>query len=191
MDPVELLETTAAAFERLGIRYFVTGSMASMAYGEQRLTNDVDIVASIRPGHVPALVKAFPAPEYYADEEMIRDAVRDRSLFNILHPSSGLKVDVIVCPDSEFDLNRFSRARRIASSDAASAFFSSPEDVILSKMEFYKEGGSEKHLRDITGILKVKGPEIDRDYISRWADRLGVADVWLAVQDRMKGGGTK
>jgi hypothetical protein len=186
MDPLELLKTTAAILERLKIPYFVTGSMASMAFGESRLTNDIDIVVELREPQIKSLANAFHTPEYYADEEMIREAVQRRDQFNIIHPSSGLKVDVIVCPDTPFNRSRFSRARRLPLSEAAEANFASPEDIILKKMEFYKQGGSEKHLRDITGILKVSGPEVDKSYIARWAAELGVQEIWAAILRRLE-----
>ena len=66
-----------------------------------------------------------------------------------------------------------------------SAAFASPEDVIIKKMEYYREGGSEKHLRDITGILKVSAGEIDQAYIVEWAERLGLAPIWTAIQQRL------
>jgi hypothetical protein len=49
---------------------------------------------------------------------------------------------------------------------------------------YYRDGGSEKHLRDITGVLKISGDELDRGYLDEWAERLGVADVWRAVLER-------
>ncbi len=185
MDIAELLEKTAATFERLNIPYFVTGSMASMAYGEPRLTNDVDIVVSMTESQVRAVVEAFPSGEYYADEEIIREAIRSHGQFNIIHPSSGLKVDVVVCPDTSFNRGRFSRIQRIPSSATFKASFASPEDLIVKKMDFYKAGGSEKHLRDITGILKVSGDKVDRAYIERWAVELGLEDIWRAILKRL------
>jgi hypothetical protein len=65
------------------------------------------------------------------------------------------------------------------------AFVASPEDVIIGKMLYYREGGSEKHLRDITGILKVSGDQVDRAYVARWAAELGVTEIWQAVLRRL------
>lgn len=109
-----------------------------------------------------------------------------RTQFNIIQPDSGLKVGVIIPADSPFNQNRLQRRRRLRPYGEVDAWFASPEDVIIKKMEYYREGGSEKHLRNITGMLKVSGNTIDRAYISEWADQLGVRPIWQAVCERLK-----
>jgi len=186
MELYELLQKVVETFERLDIPYLVTGSVASMAYGEPRLTNDIDIVAEIDERHIENLLAAFPPGEFYISDEMIRQAIHQHNQFNIIHPGSGLKVDVIIRQNTPFDQSRFSRIRRISPGESYQANFASPEDVIIKKMQYYREGGSEKHLRDITGILKISEKEIDRDYISQWAKRLGLTEIWHAVQSRLR-----
>jgi len=186
MGPFELLQKVVEVFERDRIQYLVTGAIASIAYGEPRLTNDIDIVAAIEENHILDVLKAFPPPEFYVSKEAIDDAIRHQSQFNIIHPSSGLKIDVIVRKDTPFDHSRFSRIRKIQPMESYQADFASPEDVIIKKMEYYKEGGSEKHLRDITGILKVSGDAIDQNYISDWARRLDLVEIWDAIQTRLR-----
>jgi hypothetical protein len=186
MGPYELLQKISEIFRSLGIPYLVTGSVASMAYGEPRLTNDIDVVADITFSHIPGLMTAFPKEEYYIDEEIIKEAIGQIGQFNIIHPASGLKIDVIIKKDTPFDKNRFDRTRQIYPGDY-SADFASPEDVIIKKMEYYKLGGSEKHLRDITGIFKISGESIDRNYISRWATELELNEIWEALQRRVDG----
>jgi hypothetical protein len=182
MGPYELLERVVKTFEDLRISYLITGSVAAMAYGEPRLTNDIDIVAQIAEEHIPGLILAFPLTDFYIDEEMIKNAINLRSEFNIIHPSSGLKLDIFIQKNTPFDKSRFARIRQIVPADTYHANFASPEDIIIKKMEFYREGGSEKHLRDITGILKISGNEIDLDYISTWSERLGLNSIWNAVK---------
>lgn len=186
MVPYELLERVVEILERLGIPYLVTGSIAAMAYGEPRLTNDIDIVAGITEKQIPPLVAAFPAEDYYISADMIREAVRQRGQFNIIHPTSGLKIDVIIRRDTAFDHSRFQRVRRIHPAPSYEANFAAPEDVIIKKMEYYSEGGSEKHMRDITGMLLTSPGEIDRDYIERWAVTLGLSEIWTAIQARLE-----
>src|SRR4030067_1457193 len=180
MGPYELLQKIVEVFERLQIPYLVTGSVASMAYGEPRLTNDIDIVAAIEVRHMQGLLKAFPEDEFFVTEEMIKDAISNLGQFNIIHPASGLKVDVILKRNSPFDNSRFSRSRRIHPAESYEAYFAAPEDVIIKKMEYYKDGGAEKHLRDITGILRISGDEIDPVYITEWSERLGLTEIWGA-----------
>ncbi len=185
MDLHEVLQRVVETLESLHVGYLVTGSVASMAYGEPRLTNDIDIVAEIDEGHIGGLMAAFPREEFYISEEMIRQAVSEHGQFNIIHPASGLKVDIIVKQDTPFDRSRFGRIRRIFPAQSYQANFAAPEDVIIRKMESYREGHSEKHLRDITGILRISGDEVDRGYISEWATRLNLTDIWESVQARL------
>ena len=186
MELYDLLAQVVETFERLRIPYLVTGSVASMAYGEPRLTNDIDVVAGVREADIPGLLAAFPAADFYLSEDAMREAIRRQGQFNIIHPSSGLKVDVMVRKETPFDRSRFARARVLRPDESYEAAFASAEDVIIKKMEYYREGGSEKHLRDITGMLQVSGDEIDQFYIVEWVDRLGLRDIWDTIQRRVK-----
>ncbi|MBI5746599.1 MAG: hypothetical protein HZA13_06340 [Nitrospirae bacterium] len=185
MELFELLQEVVEALERLQVPYIVTGAVASMAYGEPRLTNDIDIVVAIEERHIAGLLSAFPSDEFYISEDMIREAIHHQREFNIIHPASGLKVDIMIKKDTPFDNSRFSRFHKIYPAKSYQANFAAPEDVIIKKMEFYREGGSEKHLRDITGILRVSEKEIDLNYILEWADRLGLTEIWDAVKRRL------
>jgi hypothetical protein len=186
MGPYELLQRIVEALERLNIPYLVTGSVAAMAYGEPRLTNDIDIVAAIEERHINGLMAAFPPDEFYVSEEAIQGAIRLRTQFNIIHPSSGLKVDIIVRKDTPFDDNRFGRIRRIRPAETYTASFAAPEDIIIMKMRYYADGGSEKHLRDIAGILKISPDDVDLTYIADWSRRLGLTDIWEMVLERVR-----
>ncbi len=181
MEQSELLRRMVETFERLRLPYLVTGSMATILYGEPRFTNDIDVVVQLPPEKVEALVAAFPPPDYYVDAERVRSALAHRSQFNIIHPASGLKVDVMIPAMDDFDRSRFARARRERTSTDLEARFAAPEDVILKKLQYFAEGGSEKHLRDVAGILRVSPAEVDREYVTAWAERLGVLDAWKLV----------
>ena len=178
MDPGELLRGVAATLDRLGIAHFVTGSTATITYGEPRFTNDIDIAVSLDTVQAATLCLAFPAPDFYVATESAQRAVRDHSSFNVIHPASGLKVDFMVTDDSPFNASRFERATRLELADGSSVSFATPEDVILKKLEYYREGGSEKHIRDIVGVLRVSSAEIDRDYIVGWVATLRLDDEW-------------
>ena len=186
MELFELLQKIVEVLEHLQIPYLVTGSVAAMAYGEPRLTNDIDIVAAIEERNIADLLEAFPSDEFYINEDTAREAILHHGQFNIIHPASGLKVDIIIKQDTPFDRSRFTRVRRIYPAESYQANFAAPEDVIIKKMEYYKEGGSEKHLRDITGILKISGEMVDWDYITEWAKRLDLTEVWDAIKRRLR-----
>ena len=185
MGPYELLEIVVGILDRLNIPYLITGSMAAMAYGEPRLTNDIDIVAAIENRHIAGLLEAFPSDQFYLSEDAMHEAIRRQRQFNIIHPASGLKVDIIIREDTPFNISRFSRTRRIKPGAGYEANFAAPEDVILMKMRYFKEGGSEKHLRDIAGIIKISGSEIDHAYISFWAEKMDLTEIWEKVMEKL------
>jgi len=186
VGPNDLLKHMVKVFESLGIPYLVTGSMASMLYGEPRFTNDIDIVVDIPIEKIKEMKKHFPEGEFYFDEVTVRDAIVEKRSFNIIHPASGLKVDVMLRKPSPFDNSRFGRGKRLSPSKGWDALFAAPEDVIIKKMEFYKEGGSEKHLRDITGMLKMSDKMIDKAYIRQWAEKLNLTEIWEAILRRLQ-----
>ena len=102
----------------------------------------------------------------------------------MLHLASGLKIDFIILTDSEFDRSRQQRGRRLGVLPDRAVSFASPEDVILKKMVYYEQGGSEKHLRDIAGVIRIQGQALDRTYIEAWAAKLGLMELWQAIQER-------
>jgi hypothetical protein len=176
MKALEFLELITRELNRLGIPYLVTGSMASISYGEARFTADVDIVIRVEPPSARRLVEAFDDERFYVSLDAALDAVRRGGQFNVIHNESSFKADFIVAKQEEFDESRFARARTITMDSGAEVRFASPEDVIIRKLQYYKEGGSDKHLRDIDGILKTT--EVDDAYIEHWARQFDVEDEW-------------
>lgn len=185
LQPNELLQLIAELFESNGIVYRVVGSMASIAYGENRFTNDIDIVAELRLDDVDALCDFFHPPDYFIARHAVEDAIRTRFQFNIIHVTSGLKIDVMLPKQTEYAALEQTRARRLSDPDGLSAWFAAPEDVILNKLIFFQLGGIEKHLRDIAGIIKVKQDELDVAYLEKWSEKLNVASEWSLVKQRI------
>jgi len=183
----ELLRHVVEALEEVGIPYMIGGSQASVYYGEPRFTQDIDIVAALDASWLPALLAHFPEPDFYVSEEAAREAVETRGEFNIVHPESGLKLDIFVNKDTPYDRLRLDRRRRLPLVPGRDAWFARAEDVILYKLVYYAEGRSELHVRDVIGILKVSSDELDSRYIATWAERLGLAHVWEAVVKRAAG----
>jgi hypothetical protein len=185
IGPRDLLAWTAATLDKLGIQYMVVGSMASMIYGEYRSTRDVDLAVQIGQADVPHLLAAFPEDEFYLSEEAIRDAIRHHSQFNAIHSSSGLKVDFMVQADTPHADQQALRARMLEVVPGSVVRFAAPEDVILKKLQYYREGGSDKHLRDVASMIKISGDTFDRNYLEHWADELRVREEWDAIKARV------
>jgi hypothetical protein len=166
--------------EQLGIPYAVGGSLASSVHGVMRSTLDVDIVADMRLEHIQPLVSAL-SKEFYADDEMMRDAIEHRSSFNLIHYETAFKVDIFIQKSRAFDQMQLGRRKPsvITTDPEQSVYVTSPEDVILSKLEWYRMGGevSDRQWRDILGVLKTRAGELDLDYLRKWANELKVIDL--------------
>jgi hypothetical protein len=179
----DLLEMVARVCEDLGIPYAIGGSMASMTYGELRTTRDVDVVVSLRGVDVPRLLARFPLSSFYHDERAALEAVRTGGEFNIIDNERGLKIDLFVANDDLSD-QQIARARRLPLPFGGTALFSAPEELIVRKMEFYAFGWTEKHLRDIAGMLDRTNAGIDEQRIAELAAAYDLSHIWDAVQTR-------
>jgi hypothetical protein len=163
--------------EHLNIPYMIGGSVAAIAYGEPRLTLDMDVIVKINAEQAKKLSNSF-GQEYYVSLDSILDALASHGHFNIIQSEAGVKVDFYVLQDDPFSQSEFSRKCREAFDQTKEAVFVSAEDVILKKLEWFKLGQSQKHLEDIKGILKISGTKLDCQYINEWASKLGVQETW-------------
>lgn len=171
----------AQRLDRAEIRYMIVGSVASMVYGEPRLTHDLDLVVELRPSDVARFLPLFPESEFYCPPaEVIRAETVQRGQFNLIQHATGLKIDLVIRKHRDFALEEFLRRRKVEVMPGVAVFLASPEDVILKKLDFYREGGSAKHLTDIRGILA--NTEVDRAYLDRWIDALNLRKPWAEVE---------
>ena len=180
-ESVAVVARLARALESLGIPYVIGGSFASSLYGTPRATQDVDIVADLAATHVEPLVRALNG-EFYLDAQTIRDAIQQRSVFNILHTATMFKADIFISPDDAWSRERLARAC-VETFDTPEGTvpvrFSSPEDTLLHKLVWYKLGNqvSDRQWSDALGLLKIQRGLLDDVYLNRWASVLGVADL--------------
>jgi hypothetical protein len=189
VEQADLLTKVAETLTKLRVPYAVVGSIASSMYGEPRNTNDIDIVLDLQPDHVLPFCEEFPSPEFYLSRTAVESAVTKRFQFNIIHPGSGFKIDCILAGSDAFDANQLSRAINLSlEKDSSAIRFATAEDVILKKMEYFRLGQSEKHARDILGILREQGDRIDREYIRQWAETMGLSEIWEAILVRLAAG---
>ena len=154
------------------------GSIASNAYGEARTTLDVDVVVFITSAYAARFVSAFPLEDFYCPPvDVIADEASrsERGHFNLLHHDTGYKADVYLATSDAFQAWAFKNRRKLSLGDLPVSL-APPEYVIIHKLEFYREGGSEKHLRDIRGMLAVT--DVDLPLIEAECARRGLTDIW-------------
>jgi len=174
MTPEHLLYKIAEILQDLKIPYAVTGGFAVAVWGKPRFTADIDIIVELIPKNIEPLAKTLLLidKDVYVSEEAMRDALERKSEFNFIHPQTGLKVDFWVRGSKADIYGKLKFERRIAKKiDKQRIFFVSPEDLILSKLAWYKESESSKHLEDIKTILDNSKLKLDLNYIKNWADR--------------------
>jgi len=179
-EQTEVNLRVAIAFDELGIAYFLGGSMASSVHGIYRATQDADFVAAVRLEQAEPLAELLH-PDFYADVEAMRAAVLSGRSFNVIHLETMLKVDVFVATGRPFQLSQMRRRilQPISSDGRSSLYVASPEDTVLAKLQWYKDGGavSDQQWKDVVGVLKVQGPGLDRDYLNQWAHELALVDL--------------
>lgn len=183
MDHSELTEVTVLVvdiFERLAIPYFIGGSVASTAYGIARSTLDSDIVADLRADHVAEFLELVVG-EFYVSPTAAVDAIAFRSSFNLIHLRSAFKVDIFVAKDRPFERAQFSRSSNqiLDPESGRVANFASAEDIILAKLEWYRQGGeqSDRQWQDMLGIVAVQDDLLDWEYMQSMAETLQVGDL--------------
>ena len=184
MPEPDLIELFARPLNQAAIRYLISGSVAAMLYGEPRLTHDIDFVVFLRAEDVSRLTMIFPEPQFYVPPAsvILQEVAREsRGHFNIIHADSGLKADFYAAGREDLHAYAFRNARKYAAGETTISL-APPEYVIVRKLEYYREGGSEKHLRDIRGMLAVSGELLNRATMLEWIARLNLNAEWNRCQ---------
>lgn len=176
-----LLRRLTAIFDAESIAYMLTGSLASTLYGEPRSTVDVDLVVVLDAAALGALLSALPEDRYYVSEDAARDALKRQGQFNVIDLETGWKVDLILRKRRPFSLEEFGRRVR-REVLGVEIDLVSVEDSILSKLEWARRGGSERQLRDVRAMVMLQRDRLDVAYIERWAEELGVLELWREVR---------
>jgi hypothetical protein len=154
----------------------LTGSFAAAYYAKPRMTRDLDIVVSLCEDDVMGIVAAL-SPDFYIDADSVRAAIASQRLFNLMHLATSIKVDLIVRKNSEYRQVEFAR-RRPVQMHGVKTWIVSREDLILSKLVWAKDSGSELQRRDVRTLLD---DSMDRAYLEHWAARLGIAEALAEI----------
>jgi hypothetical protein len=174
------LTRLVGVLDAAGVPYMICGSAASTFHSAPRTTQDIDVVVDLDAGRLGELLARLPEDAYYVSEGAAREALRRRSMFNVVDLETGWKADLVVRKDRPFSVEEFGRRLRVEFMGVP-LWVSSAEDCVISKLEWATLGGSERQLADVRSILEVQGERLDRQYVERWVEQLGLQDAWLTV----------
>ncbi|MBW2610399.1 MAG: hypothetical protein JRC68_08670 [Deltaproteobacteria bacterium] len=163
MPEHNLFQIYISRLEKLNIRYIATGAVASIIYGEPRLTHDIDLIVELTDENAETIIGAFPSEKFYCPPIEIIKLEADRPRrghFNLIHHETGFKADIYIAGQDELHNWAMSKRKRF-DMEGGPIWVAPPEYVILRKLEYYREGKSEKHMRDISSILDISSDLID------------------------------
>ena len=184
MPEPDLIELFVGPLQSTGIRYIINGSVAAMLYGEPRVTHDIDLVVFLRTADIAKLPHLFPAPEFCVPPAEVIAAEMTRQqhgCFNVILADSSLKADFFTANRDEFHAWAFRNLKKYPAR-GVEVTLAPPEYVIVRKLEYFREGGSDKHLRNIRGMLNISGEQINDADLLEWIQRRGVQREWKEVQ---------
>jgi hypothetical protein len=190
MEPLQILRVVVSALEKLGVPSMLVGSFASSSHGFPRLTQGADLIVQLNRNQVEGFVEAF-SREFYFDRGMIEQAITNQTSFNLIHFESSFKVDFFLLRRGGYAEEEFSRRvlKQIDPRTDFAAYVQSAEDALLSKLQWYRQGGevSENQWRDVIGILKIQAERLDVGYLQKWAEELGISDLLLRARQEVAG----
>ena len=168
----EFLKKLVDALNESQIPYMLSGSIGSSFHGQPRATNDADIVIAPTEQQLYKFAQAL-GEHYYISLNAVREAFDNRTMFNVIDSQTAWKADFIIRKDRAFSKTEFQR-RSLANIMGTEIWVTSPEDVILSKLEWSKDSGSEQQFSDALGVAMVQWDHLDRDYLLKWAKQLKI-----------------
>lgn len=176
--PLSVLSQVATILEQQHIRYVLVGSFASSLHGMYRSTADIDILADLRTEQIHPLFEAL-RNDFYADEQVMQDAVTQRSSFNVIHFDSAFKVDFFVSKSDDFALAQLDRREltRISPERNETVYIATAEDTVLAKLLWYPSGNETSQWNDVVGILGASKDNLNFSYLRTWAETLDVAEL--------------
>ena len=185
MPEHDLFRIFVSRLNKLSAPYMITGAVASIIYGEPRLTNDIDLVIDMNADDAETFAEAFPIEDFYCPPpEVIRLEIgrSQRGHFNLIHHETAFKADIYAAGRDE--LHQWGLQNRKSVDVKGEKFWLAPiEYVILRKLEYYREGKSEKHLRDISSILAFSSDDIDFKMLETQINKRTLEKEWKAAKD--------
>ncbi len=183
MQQIEFFTSVIRALNEIGVQYMLTGSVASNFYGQPRLTHDVDLAVVLTFGQIKVLASKYPAPRYYLSEDAAAEAVKTRAMFNLIDSETGLKADFwIYDEDDALKRSAFLR-RRQAVVLGQKTFIATPEDIILLKLDWHRQGVENTvQFKDALAVLEIQRKDLDMDYLRSMARSIGLTELLASLE---------
>ncbi|HZE82111.1 MAG TPA: hypothetical protein VE604_14505 [Candidatus Polarisedimenticolia bacterium] len=181
MAPEDLFRRISSLLEHTGIAYMLTGSFASSVYGMNRGSADIDFVIAADEAGIRRVLSQLPEKDFYSELNQALEACQRNSMFNLIDHVTGLKIDFIFLKSRSFSQEEF-RRRKQATVWGVPLYIATPEDIVLSKLEWAKLGKSSRQIEDAAGILKVRADELDVPYIEKWVTELCLTSEWARAR---------
>lgn len=180
MSVAALLDDVVDALTSAGIPFMLTGSFAAAIHGAARATMDIDLVIDPDPRALEVFVTRMLHAGRYASPEAAREALDARTMFNVVDPESGWKIDLIVRKERPFSRSEFGRRTELMLGSVRLPV-ATVEDLVLAKLEWARMGGSTRQIEDVRALVHLAGAEFDLDYVRQWMEALGVGAQWRAA----------
>ena len=186
-EPLQITKQIADVFQNLKIHYMIGGSLASSLHGIPRATQDIDIVADIKPNKVTEFVSILKK-DFYIDEDMIKEALSGYTSFNIIHLETMFKVDIFISKQDKASKEEMSRRKSYRISGKQNLYLTSAEDIIIHKLHWYElsDRVSERQWKDVIGVLQVQGKRLNYDYLKKTANRRNVSELLTQAIEEVK-----
>ncbi len=177
-EPLVVTLEVGEVLDGLGIPWVVGGSVASSLHGIPRSTQDVDIVVDLEPEHVEPLVRSLE-DRFYVDRDAVMGAVRARGSCNLIHLATMTKIDVFAANRDALSRNQLRRRQLQPIDEGAVLPLTSPEDVVLQKLSWFRKGDgtSQRQWTDVLGVLRVRGGDLDMEYLQSTATSEGLGKL--------------
>ncbi|TFG75931.1 MAG: hypothetical protein E4H23_10185 [Chrysiogenales bacterium] len=172
MNEIDVLKIVCKRLSDAKIAYMISGSVALSFYSEPRMTRDIDIVININARNIDKMMRLFEI-DFYIDREMLENAVRNQTIFNIINLEALIKIDFIIRKNEKYRIEEFNNRKKIKLHDVE-IYVVAIEDLIVSKLYWAKDSHSEIQLRDIKNLVKA---DFDLKYVKKWCKHLGLENV--------------
>ncbi len=189
---LDALAPLVEVFEALGIEYQIGGSLASSVHGVPRSSLDIDVLTALPAEKVSAFVERIEDTYNYVSKTRAASAVERESSFNVIHLATMFKVDIFIARSQKFRRSSLQRRKRELLGEEQAFYLTSAEDIVLHKLDWYRSGGgvSNQQWKDVVGVLKIQGDELDFEYLRKWARELEVSDLLEAALSEASGNDT-